>query len=120
MSLFDEITSSLSQSSSTSPEQHKRLVQGALEMFGHQAGLSSLVAAFEQQGLGHIAQSWISNGANHAVSADQIQRVLGQNRIQQLASKAGISPDDAAQKLSGILPVVVDKLSPGGKIPQAA
>src|SRR5205085_11191298 len=115
-----EISSSASQSTSTDPRQHKRLVHGTLEMFGPQATLSSLMGAFKQQGLGRIAKSWISNGANHAVSADQIQRVLRQNRIQQLASKAGISPDDAAQKLSGILPVVVDKLSPGGKIPQAA
>jgi uncharacterized protein YidB (DUF937 family) len=37
--------------------------------------------------------------------------------IAQLAAKAGMNPQDLAQKLSQVLPSAIDKLTPDGKIP---
>ncbi len=39
--------------------------------------------------------------------------------MQQLAAKTGMSTEALAQKLSEILPQVVDKLTPGGVIPKS-
>jgi uncharacterized protein YidB (DUF937 family) len=39
--------------------------------------------------------------------------------IGQLASKVGLSPDVATSKLTELLPTLVDKLTPEGKIPES-
>jgi uncharacterized protein YidB (DUF937 family) len=64
-------------------------------------------------------QSWIGTGANQPIAPQQVQGVLGQDKINQLASRAGIPPTIASMALSRILPTV-DKLTPNGKLPQAA
>jgi len=45
---------------------------------------------------------------------------LGNEYVQQLASKVGISPDRAGSMLAGILPVIVDKLTPNGQLPASS
>jgi uncharacterized protein YidB (DUF937 family) len=81
-------------------------------------GVQGVVAQLEQQGLGGVARSWISTGANQPISADQISKVFGGSGVLgQLAAKAGMSPQDLSQKLSQVLPAAIDKLTPGGTIP---
>jgi uncharacterized protein YidB (DUF937 family) len=81
-------------------------------------GLQGLVAAFEKQGLGSIISSWIGNGANLPISAEQLQAVLGNAQVQAMAQKVGLSPQDLAGQLAGMLPGLVDSLTPGGKLPE--
>jgi uncharacterized protein YidB (DUF937 family) len=83
-----------------------------------QGGISGLAAAFQEKGLGHIASSWIGTGENLPVSADQVQQVFGSEQIQAFAQKAGIPPEAASARLAESLPTVVDKLTPGGQVPQ--
>jgi uncharacterized protein YidB (DUF937 family) len=80
-------------------------------------GVQGLVAQFEKQGLGPTVQSWIGTGANQPISPDQVHQVFGSGMIAQLAAKAGMNPQDLAQKLSQVLPGAIDKLTPDGKIP---
>ncbi len=90
------------------------LVSGAIERHG---GLQGLKAQFEKQGLGGVMQSWVGNGANQAISADQLHQVLGSATVQQMAAKTGLNPQDLLQKLSQVLPQAVDKMTPGGSLP---
>jgi uncharacterized protein YidB (DUF937 family) len=80
-------------------------------------GVQGLVAQFEKQGLGPTVQSWIGSGTNQPISPDQVHQVFGSGMIAQLAAKAGMNPQDLAQKLSQVLPGAIDKLTPDGKIP---
>lgn len=89
------------------------------KLIAQQGGLSALVSKFEQGGLGAMMQSWIGTGANAAISGDQLHGVLGGDLVQQLAAKTGLSPQDLMQKLSQVLPTVVDKMTPDGKLPGA-
>lgn len=82
-------------------------------------GVQGIVGQLEQQGFGATARSWVSSGANQAISADEISKVFGSSPVlTQLAAKSGISPQDLAQKLSQVLPGAIDKLTPGGTIPK--
>jgi len=45
--------------------------------------------------------------------------VLGEDRISAVASKFGMSSQDASAKLAEFLPSVIDKLTPHGKLEQA-
>ncbi|MES1191520.1 MAG: YidB family protein [Steroidobacter sp.] len=92
------------------------VVAGYIQQHG---GLSALVQKFESQGMGNIVQSWISNGPNQSISADQLHQVLGSDAVTQLAAKFGLNPQDVAQKLSQILPSAVDKMTPDGVIPNS-
>jgi len=80
-------------------------------------GLHGVVQKFEQSGLGALVQSWISTGKNLPVSPDQVQAVLGSERIAKWAAKLGISPEQANQQIAQVLPQVVDHLTPGGSLP---
>jgi uncharacterized protein YidB (DUF937 family) len=84
----------------------------------HPGGLSGLIQSFHEQGLGSIASSWVGNGENLPLTSEQIQQVLGNERVQQLAAKAGISPEAASSTLSQLLPTLVDKLTPNGQVPE--
>lgn len=74
-------------------------------------GLQGMVQQFHANGLGEVVNSWIGPGGNQQISAEQITQVLGQDRIQAVASKFGISPEDASAKLAQVLPSVIGKLS---------
>jgi uncharacterized protein YidB (DUF937 family) len=90
---------------------------GINQMIQRHGGVQGLVTQFEQKGLGGIAKSWVSTGPNQPISASQLQQVLGADNVAQLASKLNVSPQDLLNKLSELLPQHVDKMTPGGVIP---
>jgi uncharacterized protein YidB (DUF937 family) len=81
-------------------------------------GLQQLVSSFQQKGLGEVVGSWVSTGKNLPVSPDQIQRALGPEELGQLAQQTGLDVGSLASQLSSLLPNVVDKLTPDGKLPE--
>jgi len=81
-------------------------------------GLPALLQAFSQAGYGNQAASWVGTGQNLPITADQVQAALGSDTVRQLAERAGVSPDLAASLLTAVLPTVIDRLTPGGSIPQ--
>jgi uncharacterized protein YidB (DUF937 family) len=96
------------------------LAQHAMELIhNHPGGLAGLVQTFQQNGLGEIVNSWVGTGQNQPISADQLQSVLGGQQVQQLAAKAGIPPDVASAKLAEYLPMIIDRLTPNGQVPQS-
>jgi uncharacterized protein YidB (DUF937 family) len=59
-------------------------------------------------------------GENQAISADQIQKVLGSDQVGALAAKMGVDPAQGSHFLAEYLPKVVDKLTPEGKVDPTA
>ena len=118
MSLFDDIAGQLT-GGMAGGSGGQGLVASVVEMLGQQqGGLAGLAGAFQQKGLGDIVSSWIGTGQNLPVSANQVQQVLGEEQISALAQKAGLSNEAAGLQLADLLPGIVDKLTPGGQIPQ--
>ena len=92
-------------------------VTGMLGNDGEHGGLGGLVSKFQQAGLGDVVSSWIGNGQNQPVTGDQLTQVLGSGAVANIASKLGVSPDQAAGQLSSILPALVNHLTPNGQAP---
>jgi len=84
---------------------------------GGTGGLAGLVGAFEKKGLGSMMSSWISTGPNPEISNSQVNDVLGGDTLNQFAQKAGVPANQASSLLAGLLPAVVDHLTPNGKMP---
>lgn len=118
MGLFDQIAGEvLSKVSGSGEGEQGGLLQAAMGLINNQeGGLAGLVAKFQQGGLGEQVASWIGTGANLPVSGEQIQAVLGGDVVGQLAEKAGISSDALSGGLAGVLPGLVDKLTPNGEV----
>ncbi len=90
---------------------------GALtDLLEQQGGVAGLLEKFQQGGLGEVAQSWVSNGQNLPISAEQIQSVLGSQMVASIAEKFGIDPQAAAAKISTLLPQLINALTPNGKV----
>ncbi|MCS6304979.1 MAG: DUF937 domain-containing protein [Nitrospira sp.] len=79
-------------------------------------GLAGLIQAFQKNGLGEIVNSWVSTGQNLPITPSQVEQGLGGDLLSQLASQAGLSSGAAGSQLAGLLPDLVDKLTPNGKI----
>ncbi|WGS02109.1 YidB family protein [Bradyrhizobium sp. ISRA443] len=87
---------------------------------GGQGGLSAIVAKLEQAGFGDQVKSWIGNGQNLPITAEQLQEVLGSDTVRQLAAKFNIPVDQLSKVLAQALPGAVDSASPDGKLPHSA
>jgi len=92
------------------------VVSGMLE----NGGLQKVLAQLEESGLGTQAKSWVGTGANEAISAADVEKVLGSPQLAAIAQKLGVSPDEAADAVAKVLPAVVDTVSPDGQVPDQA
>jgi len=81
-------------------------------------GIEGLLQQFQQSGLGDIIGSWIGTGKNLPISAEQLTKALGGGQIEQLSQQAGVSASQGLSLLAQLLPVLIDHLTPDGKVPQ--
>jgi uncharacterized protein YidB (DUF937 family) len=77
-------------------------------------GLNKVLSGFQQQGLGATTDSWVGTGANEQVSRADVEQVIDQGEIAQIADRLGISHEEAAQAIAEVLPQLVDQASPEG------
>ncbi len=75
--------------------------------------LAALVGGLSQNGLGEIVGSWLGNGENKSISAEQITDLLGSDKISIFASQLGLSEESAKGALADALPQVVDQATSG-------
>jgi len=94
------------------------LMSSVMGLLGGQGGLDKMIGQFASKGLGDVIGSWVSTGKNLPVSGDQLQSVLGKDTINNLASKLGMDKGALTSQLTNLLPNVVDKLTPDGKVPE--
>ena len=85
-----------------------------------QGGLSAILARLQQAGLGDQVKSWLGNGENLPISADQLKQVLNSDQVKQLAARFGIPIDQVLDALAKQLPTTVDHASPNGALPPSA
>jgi uncharacterized protein YidB (DUF937 family) len=100
-------------------QQRSLIVETVSLLTNRAGGINALVRDFEQNGLGHVISSWIGNGNNAGISADQLSKVLGSQRIAELAKRAGVAPEKVCDCLSASLPNLVDAMTPDGKLGSA-
>ena len=83
-------------------------------------GLGGLLDKLQKGGLGSAANSWVGPNQNQPVSPGQLGSALGPDIIKTLAQRSGLSEEEITKRLSEVLPGVVDKLTPQGRLPTAA
>jgi len=125
MGLLDDVLSMAAGSLSSGgvpPAQHATGLAAILEYVNSPqvGGVAGLQRMFQQGGLGNVVASWIGNGQNLPISADQLQNVLHSGTFQQVAQKAGIDPTQLTGMMASLLPHLIDKMTPNGEVPNAS
>jgi uncharacterized protein YidB (DUF937 family) len=80
-------------------------------------GLGGLLEQMQRTGFGDQARSWVGTGQNLPISPDALSQIFGQGGIEEIAKRAGLTPQQASSGLSQLLPEVVDHMTPGGQQP---
>lgn len=95
-------------------------VGGIMDALGDLTGgnldLGALTDKLKEGGLGDQVSSWLGDGENAPVSAEQITQALGADKIGAMASKLGVDASSAADTLSKAMPSLLDKMSSGGSL----
>jgi uncharacterized protein YidB (DUF937 family) len=114
-----ELVGNVAKFTADNPEIAKAAMSFLGSSGGSGGGLGEIVGALQSGGLSDAVSSWLGGGDNVAVAPSELQSALGDDKIAQFAEQAGVSGSEASAVLAGILPQIVDKLSPDGQLPDA-
>jgi len=112
-----ELIGDVAKFSADNPDIAKAAMSFLSSSEGSGGGLGEIVGALQSAGLADTVSSWLGSGDNVAVGPEQLKSALGSDKIAQFAEQAGVSGTEASAVLAGILPQIVDKLSPDGQLP---
>ncbi|MFW6730705.1 MAG: YidB family protein [Synechococcus sp.] len=79
-------------------------------------GVTGLADKFQKGGANEVFASWVSTGANQTITPQQIEAVLGHEKVKEMAARLGIDPAQASDFLARTLPGLVDQLTPQGQM----
>jgi len=122
MGFLDSLTKSVGELLGGPEEQkdkQKKLAEAATDIVADKesGGLEGLARLFKNKGLGDVISSWIGTGQNQPVTAEQVENVIGSERIRQYAEKLGFSNEDVSNGIAAVLPRIIDVLTPDGQVP---
>lgn len=80
-------------------------------------GLGGFISRFQNAGFGNLVASWIGKGENMPVAPRQLEEAVGPDFISTIASKVGLPAATAGPALAYLVPKLIDKLTPEGKVP---
>lgn len=120
MALFDLIIGKASEAiSGLANSSHQDAVDQISRLVGGSgnAGLQALLKQFESKGLGDVVASWVGTGQNLPITGQQLNSVLGNEKLLAIARQLGISQEAASNAMASLLPEVVNHLTPDGRLP---
>ena len=95
-------------------------LKGLLPSSGNDLDIGALVSMFSQNGggLASMVGSWLGDGANDTLSADNLMSMFGQDKLDSFAQNLGMRTEDATSALAETVPELIDKSSEGGSLVQ--
>ena len=95
------------------------IMEGLSKLTGGGEGaldLGELTGKLQAGGLGDKVSSWLGDGDNEEVSAEELTNALGADKVEEMASSMGCDAHSAADQLKDVLPSLMDKASSGGSL----
>ena len=91
-------------------------LSGLLPTSGGNLDVQGLMGKLDGGDLMSLAASWLGDGQNENMSAEQAQSLFGQEQISEFAGKLGMDQNQAADGLSNMIPDLIDQSSSGGSL----
>lgn len=104
------------QAGSLSMDQIMGALAGLMPGEGTNVDLGALIGNMQGGGLASLAESWLGDGGNAGIGADQLASMFGSSDIKGFADKLGLDEGTAVEGLKGAVPEMVDKASSGGAL----
>jgi uncharacterized protein YidB (DUF937 family) len=117
MGLLDGLMDKAKSALGGSDGESNPLMSQVMVLIDQHGGVAGIAQTFRERGFGDTISSWISTGKNLPITGDQLQSVLGSAKVQELAARAGVSPEMLQSGLATLLPMVIDKMTPDGQLP---
>ena len=89
---------------------------GSLLGKGDSPDISSLLSGLQSGGLEGVVNSWLGDGDNEPISADQLKGAVDGEKLTELASALGTDEETVLSGLQDAVPEMVDKSSSGGSL----
>ncbi len=83
---------------------------------GEGLDLAGIMEKMKAGGMGDQLESFLGDGENQEISADQVKSAFGEEGLSNVANKLGVDTDTAAAQLKDVLPSLLDKASSGGNL----
>lgn len=95
-----------------------KLVGAIQDVFQEKGGVEGFVNQLKAGGLGGQVDLWVSTGENQPVEPAKLGEALGPDTVNELATKSGLDVGQLLPMLAGLLPMIIDFLTPGGHLPK--
>ncbi|HZZ61566.1 MAG TPA: YidB family protein [Roseiarcus sp.] len=83
-------------------------------------GLGDLIGRLTAGGAGQHVNSWVGPGENQQIQPGQLGSALGGNILNELSARTGMSQQELLNQLAVVLPQLINRLTPNGRVPTAA
>jgi uncharacterized protein YidB (DUF937 family) len=83
-------------------------------------GLSDLIGKLTAGGAAPQVNSWVGPGQNQPIQPGQLGGALGQNVLNELSQRTGMSQQELLNQLAVALPQLINHLTPNGRMPTLA
>ena len=83
-------------------------------------GLSDLIGKLTAGGAAPQVNSWVGPGQNQPIQPGQLGGALGQNVLNELSQRTGMSQQELLNQLATVLPQIINHLTPNGRMPTLA
>ncbi len=83
-------------------------------------GLGDLIGRLTAGGAGQHVNSWVGPGENQPIQPGQLGSALGGNVLNELSARTGMSQQELLNQLAAVLPQLINRLTPNGRVPTAA
>src|SRR5262249_15148020 len=95
------------------------LAQAAIAMLNDPrvGGIDGILRRCQQAGLRDIVSSWIGTGQNQPIDPRQLEEAMP-DEISNASRQAGLGTQQGGSVLAQLLPYLVDRLTPNGRVPQ--
>ena len=117
MGLFDSLLGTLL--GGLNNRQQSGLMGAVSGLVTNNGGIEGLLQKFGGHGLGDLMKGWVASGPNPPATAQNVEQVFGAAQLTELATKAGVPVGDISSHIAKLLPQLVDKMTPDGKVPDA-
>lgn len=117
--MFDSLLNEVASRFGISLDKAKLLLGSLIALIfnGKTGGAAGFVDRFRSAGLGGMVASWIGSDPSEPITASQLESVLGNKEIDDIASHTGVDRGVAASAMAAMLPDAFNTLTEDGRIP---
>ena len=118
MGMLDSVLADAGNEFGLSPSKTTTVLSGLLSMMNDfPGGFRAFLDRLCKAGLNDVVASWVRGISPRPISSSTLEKAIGRDSVETIAARAGLSISAASSVLAYMLPAIVQRLTPGGVVP---